>query len=127
MKRHRRFIVLVFIPIFLVSCSLFKRSTRPAMTLEDIVKLSHDQVASETIIAQIKESKTVFPLKVDQIIELKEQGVASEVMDYMLESFVDSERHKIRWTDTKIILIGLAATCLICHDQNIVDNVEDNG
>jgi hypothetical protein len=118
MKNHQlHSVIAVCLVISLLGCSvLTSRQTIP-ITLEDIVQLSHEGETQEAIIAKLKESKTVHPLKADQVIDLQKQGVDSEVIDYMLVAYVQSERRKTRWKDATAVVIGFAVTCLFCHAE----------
>ena len=116
-KHHVRSVVAVCLVVSFLGCSLLPGHRTATMTLEDIVQLSQEKVAPQAIIAKLKESKMVYPLKADQVVELKEQGVDSEVLDYMLVAFVESERRKTRWKYVTVVAIGMGITCLLCHAE----------
>lgn len=115
----------------MLGCSCLPRRQTPAMTLEDVVRLSREEVLPEEIIARLEETGTVYALKADEVVRLKEQGVDSDVLDSMSEAFVESERCKTRWKDVAIAAIGLGITCLLCHadktDQHVRSKNEDAG
>lgn len=114
---HPRSVIAACLIVSLLGCSVLTSRKSVPMTLEDIVRLSREGETSEAIIAKLKESKTVYPLKADQIVDLHRQGVDSEVIDYMLVAYVQSERREIRWKGVTGVVIGLAVTCLFCHAE----------
>ena len=56
------------------------------LQLEDIKNLAKAGVSDDLIISQINATRTVYLLKSGQIIDLKESGVSSEVIDYMIST-----------------------------------------
>jgi hypothetical protein len=87
------------------------------MISEDVVRLSREGETPEAIIEKLKESKTAVLLKTDQVIELKEQGVDTEVIDYMIVSYVQNETRNTKWKAATVVAITAAITCLLCHAE----------
>jgi hypothetical protein len=56
------------------------------MTVADVVSMTRGNVAPETIMTQIRTSASVFQLTPQDVIWLKEQGVAEPVIQCMLQS-----------------------------------------
>ena len=52
----------------------------------DIKVMSQAGIADEVIISQIRNSRVVFRLTAQQIIELKESGVSPQVLDFMINT-----------------------------------------
>ena len=92
------------------------RKTVP-MTLEDVVRLSRDGETAESIIEKLKESKTAVLLKADEVVELKEKGVDSEVIDYMIVSYVQRQMRNTKWKAATVVAITAAVTCFFCHAE----------
>jgi len=92
------------------------RKTVP-MTLDDVVRLSHEGETPEAIIEKLKESKTAVLIKTDQVIALKEQGVDSEVIDYMIVSHVQRATRNTKWKAATAVAITAALTCFLCHAE----------
>lgn len=56
------------------------------VSLDDIVAMSHAGKPADAIIARLKESHSRYRLAAGQIIDLHAQGVAREVLDYLVEA-----------------------------------------
>lgn len=56
------------------------------LTLDDIVRLTHEGNSADQIIDQIKASNSLYDLTPSQSIELSRQGVDSRVLDYIYTS-----------------------------------------
>jgi len=54
--------------------------------VEDILALSKAGIADDTIISQIKATRTVYRLTAAQIVELKNAGVSQKVIDCMINT-----------------------------------------
>ena len=116
MKNHYlRSVVAVCLVFFLLGCSMLKGRKTVPMTLDDVVQLSKEGETPEAIVEKLKESKTAVMLKTDQVIELKEQGVDSEVIDYMIVSYVQRATRNAKWKAATVVAITAALTCLLCH------------
>ena len=114
-ERYIRLMITVCLVISMLGCSLLPRRQTETITLGDVVRLSRENVAPEAIIAKLKDSKTTFRLKADEILQLKEQGVDSQVLDYMLLAYIEEERRTTRWTDVTGFIIIAGISCLLCH------------
>jgi len=56
------------------------------MTQQDVIAMVRDGAPNSEIIREIRESGTVFRLSANDVENLKNQGVPSEVIDYMLST-----------------------------------------
>ena len=116
-NRYLRSAIAVCLVVSLLGCSMLKGRKSVPMALEDVVRLSQEGESSEAIIEKLKESKTAFLLKSDQVIKLKEQGVDSEVIDYMIVSYVQRETRNTKWKAATVVAITAAVTCFFCHAE----------
>ncbi len=57
----------------------------PALTVEEVVKLTHSGFAEEIIITKIKKNAKAFDLNTDELIDLKKEGVSDNVIKYLLD------------------------------------------
>lgn len=64
-------------------------SAKP-VTIPDIVEMSRTGVPPEAIIDKMRESRTVYRLKADEIAELREEGVPESVVDYIQEAYANA-------------------------------------
>lgn len=55
----------------------------PKLPPPELVRLSRDGTAAKDIIAKIKQSGSTYALSASQLIELHDQGVSAEVLDYI--------------------------------------------
>ena len=55
----------------------------PKLPLAELVRLSKNGVAAKDIIAKIKQTGSSYALSAAQLIELHDQGVRTEVLDYI--------------------------------------------
>lgn len=70
---------------------------RPAPSLNDVVRMSAEGESDDEIIALLIESRAVYPLTSAKIVNLHEQGVTTEVLDYMQNAYIEHERRRERW------------------------------
>jgi outer membrane lipoprotein SlyB len=61
-------------------------SARQPLTIEDVKALTRANVGDDLIISQIKSTRTAYRLSSDQIIDLKNSGVSSKVIDCMINT-----------------------------------------
>lgn len=66
--------------------TLQRIDNREQLTIYDIEALSKNGINDDVIIAQIQNTKSVFYLTSEQIIELKESGVSQKVIEYMIDT-----------------------------------------
>jgi hypothetical protein len=64
----------------------------PAPSIEDIVQMSQDGLTPAEIIDRIDESGGLYALKASELAELRDRGVADEVIDHMQQVLIDAER-----------------------------------
>jgi len=60
-------------------------AAEPALTVEEIVKLTHSGFTEEIIVTKIKKNAKAFDLNGDELLDLKRAGVSEEVIKYMLD------------------------------------------
>ena len=116
-NHHLRSVIAVCLVVSLLGCSMLKGRKTVPMTLEDVVQLSREGEAPEAIIEKLKDSKTAVLLKTDQVVELKEKGVDSEVIDYMIVSYIEKETRNTKWKAATVVVITAALTCFLCHAE----------
>ncbi len=95
MYEHKKLtaIALAGLVLFIFSgCSSLMVVNERAISLEEIVSLSKADLSSDVIIGHIDATRSVFKLTSGEIIWLKEQGVDDEVIEYILETDIDTAR-----------------------------------
>ena len=81
----------------LQSCAVDRTYTSQMVTVPDIVQMSKDGQSSKNIIKEIKKSHTVYSLKADQLLKLRDQGVQDSVLNYMEETKIKAIRRDQRY------------------------------
>ncbi len=71
-------------------------SQRALVTLSDVVKLSKEGNSPSTIIASLEQHRVQLEFTGSQFAKLKEQGVADEVLDYLLNAYAHRLRYETR-------------------------------
>lgn len=85
--------LLVVLSILLVSaCATAPR--RPPPGVEEIVQMSEQGVAPESIIEQMRESRAVYRMPASELVKLKARGVSDAVLDYMQQTYLEDERRR---------------------------------
>jgi len=68
-----------------VSASLYEKMLRnQSLTLGEIVELSRKNVPSPVIVRYVDGTLEEYPLKTEDVIRLRREGVTNEVIDYLL-------------------------------------------
>jgi hypothetical protein len=62
------------------------------ITPQDVVQMVKDGMSSEAIIQQLRESRTVYQLSASDLVRLSKEGVPSQVLDYMLTTYLAAVR-----------------------------------
>ncbi len=64
----------------------------PAPTPDEIVQMAKDGMPAAEIIQRLEESRALYPLKASQLAQLRQDGVPDEVIDYMQQTLIETER-----------------------------------
>ena len=75
--------------IFFSGCSILpinESSPSIQITTAEVVKLCSSGKSTEEVIQTIKQTQSIFHLKSRDVVDLKENGVPYEIIDYMLET-----------------------------------------
>lgn len=67
-----------------------------APTLAEVIQMSENGVADDQIITRLRDSNAVYPLSASQILDLSSKGVSAQVLDYMQQAYLVSERRRER-------------------------------
>src|SRR5437867_3067443 len=68
----------------------------PPLAQADIVSMTKAGVPDEEIIRRIDATRTVFHLGTEDVVRLRDEGVSSRVIDYMLETYARAEAERAR-------------------------------
>lgn len=71
-------------------------SRPPAPSLDEIVHMSSEGVADDQIISQMQQSRAVYQLTASDIVDLRQKGVSTGVLDYMHEVYISHVRRQER-------------------------------
>jgi len=112
MKKLLKFRYVIYATLFVTgiaimqSCAVDRVYTSQMVTVPDIVQMSKDGLSSKDIIKEIKKSHTVYSLKADQMVKLRDQGVQDSVLNYMEEAKIKAIRRDQRYADSNYWPIG---------------------
>jgi hypothetical protein len=86
----------------LQSCIVYRPYPENAklLSVPDIIQMSKDSVSSKDIIAEIDQSHTVYSLKADQLVKLRDEGVQDSVLNYMEETKINAVQQNQRYADS---------------------------
>jgi hypothetical protein len=104
-RRIHLFSLLLLPALLLLQAGCANRLPPPEpVTIPQIVEMSKAGTPPADIIARMRESGTVYRLQASQYIELANQGVAPDIMDYMQQTYLLAVREDAeydnwnRWT-----------------------------
>lgn len=66
-------------------------------TLEEVVQWSKEGQAPGAIISRLDSANAFYPLTATELVSLHDKGVAPEVLDYILDSYVHTVRRDERF------------------------------
>jgi hypothetical protein len=95
---HWGLVSLAFAAVLGGCASLGYRPAQP-VTVQEIVAMSREKVPAADILAKMRGSGTVYRLTASQLADLRQQGVANEVIDYMQQTYLDAVRRDQQWED----------------------------
>jgi hypothetical protein len=75
----------------LSGCAAFGPPPKP-ITPQEVVQMAKDGLSSEAIIQKLRESSTVYQLSASDLVKLSKEGVPSEVLDYMQNTYLAAVR-----------------------------------
>ena len=78
--------------LLIAGCATTPR--KPPPTVEQIVQMSQQGVAPETIIQEIRDSGALYRLPASELVKLKARGVSDAVLDYMQQTYLEDERRR---------------------------------
>ena len=86
----------------LQSCIVYRSYPENAQLLKvpDIIQMSKDGVSSKDTINEINQSHTVYSLKADQLVKLRDEGVQDSVLNYMEETKINAIQQNQRYADS---------------------------
>lgn len=94
---HQRFLPALAIVCVVTSacgCAALNRPAPP--TLDELVAMTAHGTSDEQVISRLRNSTALYRLSAAQVVELHARGVSTEVIDYMLESYVEQELRRQR-------------------------------
>jgi hypothetical protein len=98
--------LLVVASLALTGCASQAQRAVPPFMVSSIVRQSQDGVPSSVIIRQIAESGTVYRLSASELANLRDEGVADAVINYMQQTYLDAIRHDQSVADRSLWVYG---------------------
>ena len=95
-----KYLVLMVVVFFVAGCQTTQFGAQPApLLVDDIIAMSKASVPSEEIIFKMLQTRSVFHLTSDDILMLRKSGVSAEVVDFMMETYVEKVRRDQKYED----------------------------
>ena len=93
-RRQSPTLILLICMTLLGGCATFgvEQST-PPVTVSKVIQMSKAGVPADTILDKMSESQTVYRLTASQLAQLRDQGVANQVIDYMQQTYLNAVRY----------------------------------
>jgi hypothetical protein len=93
-RRQSPPLILLIGMTLLGGCATFgvEQST-PPVTVSEVIHMSQQGVPADTILDHMRESQTVYRLTASQLAQLRDQGVATQVIDYMQQTYLNAVRY----------------------------------
>ena len=82
-------------------CATFRGPEVPPLTVSQIISAAKEGVPSDTIIARMQASGTVYRLDATQLARLEKEGVPGPVINYMQQTYLDAVRRDTRYRDAQ--------------------------
>jgi hypothetical protein len=97
--------LLFIIGVTLLSgCATLGYKQPDPVTVAQVLELTKEGVAPESIVNKMRDSEAVYRLTAAQLVELHNWGVADQVLNYMQQTYIEAERRAqsredwSRWT-----------------------------
>ncbi len=71
----------------------FDQSKQP-VPVSEVIRMSKENVPAETIVNEMRDSRTVYRLSAAQLAQLHDQGVQDQVINYMQETYLNAVRRE---------------------------------
>jgi hypothetical protein len=81
-------LVLICMTLLGGCASLGVGQSTPPVTVSDVIHMSKQGVPTDTILDNMRESQTVYRLTAAQLAQLRDQGVANQIIDYMQQTYL---------------------------------------
>jgi hypothetical protein len=78
----------------LSGCSTFGLKKPEPITVGQVIQMSKDDVPPETIVKKMQDSESVYRFTAAQLAQLHDMGVADPVLNYMQQTYIETERRQ---------------------------------
>ena len=97
---NRRFLFgAVFFGCFCLLSGCASPPQKPQVTVDQVVAMAKDGVPADAVIEKMRDSKSVYPLSASKLLELKQEGVPDQVLDYMEQTYLTETCRQAIWDD----------------------------
>lgn len=80
----------ILVAVGMAGCAVLGDTHPRPVKVPDVVEMSKSGIPAAEIIAKMRASGAVYRMQASQLVELKARGVASEVIDYMQQTYLDA-------------------------------------
>jgi hypothetical protein len=94
LRRQSSTLLLLICMTLLGGCAtLGVEQSTPPVTVSEVIQMSKQGVPADTILDNMRESQTVYRPTASQLAQLRDQGVANQVIDYMQQTYLNAVRY----------------------------------
>jgi len=68
--------------------------TKPPVTVSEVIQMTRQGLAAETIVEKMREAKGVYRLNAAELAQLHDRGVADPVINYMQQTYLEAARRE---------------------------------
>ena len=69
-------------------------SAKAPVTISEVIQMGKENVAADTIVNRMRESKAVYRLNATGLVRLHDEGVPDPVLNYMQQTYLDAVRRE---------------------------------
>jgi hypothetical protein len=80
-------------------CATLGGEAPPPVTVPEVVQMSKEGVPDYQIISEMRKSGTVYRLSAEELADLRDQGVADPVINYMQRTYLEAVRRRQELAD----------------------------
>ena len=89
----------LLLALTMAGCAMFGGARPQPVTVPEVVEMSKTGTPAADIITKMRASGMVYRLKASQLADLKQQGVAPEVIDHMQQTYLNAVKRDASYED----------------------------
>jgi len=98
--RHRMAVLIFLLGCACLGAGCASPPARQSISVDAVVAMASEGLPADAIIEKMQASRSVYPLPVSRLIELKQKGVPDEVLNYMEQTYLTEACRQAIWDDS---------------------------